>query len=79
MSVALAVPGGVTLALDGFECGAGTCWGTPGDDLMIGTPADEGRHGLGGDDLIRGLGGNDSLTGGDGDDAVHGGRRFGRG
>jgi Ca2+-binding RTX toxin-like protein len=73
MSAALVVASGAALGLDGFECGMGTCRGTPGDDVMIGTPADEGRHGVGGDDLIRGRGGNDSLTGGDGNDAVHGG------
>jgi Ca2+-binding RTX toxin-like protein len=56
-----------------FDCGAGSCWGTPGDDLMIGTAADQGLHGRGGDDLIRGLEGNDSLTGDAGDDAVYGG------
>ena len=56
-----------------FDCGAGSCWGTGGDDLMIRTPDSNGLHGLGGSDLIRGLGGNDSLTGDAGDDAVHGG------
>src|ERR671910_725522 len=76
MTVALVAASGVALA---FECGAGTCWGTEGDDLMIGTPDSNGLHGLGGDDLIRGLGGNDFLTGddtvtgGSGDDRVTGG------
>jgi hypothetical protein len=70
IAVALVSASGMALA---FDCGAGSCWGTEGDDLMIGTPADEGRHGLGGDDLIRGLDGNDFLTGDDGSDAVHGG------
>ena len=70
MALALVAAGGTALA---FDCGAGSCWGTPGDDIMIGTPADEGRHGLGGDDLIRGLEGNDFLTGDAGNDAVFGG------
>ena len=70
MALALVAAGSTALA---FDCGAGSCWGTPGDDIMIGTPADEGRHGLGGDDLIRGLEGNDFLTGDAGNDAVFGG------
>jgi Ca2+-binding RTX toxin-like protein len=69
-ALALVAAGGTALA---FDCGAGSCWGTPGDDLMIGTAADQGLHGRGGDDLIRGLEGNDSLTGDAGDDAVFGG------
>jgi Ca2+-binding RTX toxin-like protein len=70
MALALVAASGMAFA---FDCGAGSCWGTPGDDVMIGTPDSNGRHGLGGDDLIRGLGGNDFLTGDDGDDAVYGG------
>jgi Ca2+-binding RTX toxin-like protein len=70
MAATVLAASGVALA---FDCGAGSCWGTEGDDLMIGTPDSNGLHGLGGDDLIRGSGGNDSLTGDDGDDAVHGG------
>jgi hypothetical protein len=56
----------------GTTCAAGSCWGTPGDDLMIGTPYSNGLHGLRGDDLIIGLGGKDFLTGDNGNDAVHG-------
>jgi Ca2+-binding RTX toxin-like protein len=70
MALALVAAGGTALA---FNCGAGSCWGTPHGDRMIGTPADEGRHGRGGADLIRGLGGNDFLTGDAGGDAVFGG------
>src|SRR5215212_7490532 len=69
MALALVAASGMAFA---FDCGAGSCWGTPGDDVMIGTPDSNGRHGLGGDDLIRGLGGNDFLTGDVGNDAVHG-------
>ena len=70
VALTLVAASGAALA---FDCGAGSCWGTPHGDLMIGTAADEGRHGLGGDDLIRGLGGDDFLTGDAGDDAVYGG------
>lgn len=70
MALALVASSGAALA---FDCGAGSCWGTPHGDLMIGTAADQGLHGRGGDDLIRGLEGNDFLTGDAGDDAVFGG------
>ena len=64
---------GKALAQVGGNCAAGSCWGTPGDDLMIGTPYSNGLHGLGGNDLIRGWDGDDFLTGDAGNDAVHGG------
>jgi hypothetical protein len=70
MALALVAAGGTAWA---FDCGAGSCFGTPGDDRMIGTAAGEGLHGRGGDDLIRGKDGNDFLTGDTGDDAVLGG------
>ena len=52
--------------------GAGTIFGTRGDDVIVASPGNDFVFGGGGNDFICGEGGNDTLDGGKGNDVVIG-------